>query len=326
MRSWIVLAILMASATAAVEPMTAARPASIAQPCSVSEPRLRRPRLSAAPIAQPLAWHTNYAAALRRAKQQRRPLLLYFCDQRSNTACRQFESETLALRAVQQRLATCVLVRLPLGAISATGTSARKVLQHASLAEMHGMPGVAIIDFAHPLAPHYGFVVSQLPFQRKKYFQRDTFHGSKSLITLLDLPPGSLTQRTLIYAVRMQHESPRSTAGRMDADLTEDARKHSAHQASIQLQGHHNWDARFAEINQRLAEDLVPIEVCAESWPGENLLEAAVECVYSWRRSEGHWSGVSAYHPVYGYDMARGANGIWYATGIFGKLRPRAAR
>ncbi|MCG8586150.1 MAG: hypothetical protein MI757_15690, partial [Pirellulales bacterium] len=87
--------------------------------------------------------------------------------------------------------------------------------------------------------------------------------------------------------------------------------------------GHQRWDERFRSIKARISSDLVPVEVCAESWPGENLVEAAIECVYSWRRSDGHWRSVSAYHPIYGYDMARGTNGVWYATGVFGKYRTR---
>jgi len=49
------------------------------------------------------------------------------------------------------------------------------------------------------------------------------------------------------------------------------------------------------------------------------LLAAAIECVRCWRLSSGHWGAVRESHPVYGYDMKRGDNGIWYATGIFGR-------
>jgi hypothetical protein len=59
--------------------------------------------------------------------------------------------------------------------------------------------------------------------------------------------------------------------------------------------------------------------VCAESWPGENLVEAAIECVRCWRLSSGHWEAVRTQHTVYGYDMKRGSNDVWYATGIFGR-------
>ena len=84
-------------------------------------------------------------------------------------------------------------------------------------------------------------------------------------------------------------------------------------------QGHHNWQNRFERINAKLSAGLLAQEVCAESWPGQGLLEAARECVHSWRQSPGHWDAVKTQHPVFGYDMQRGANGVWYATGIFGR-------
>ena len=59
-------------------------------------------------------------------------------------------------------------------------------------------------------------------------------------------------------------------------------------------------------------------EVVAESWPSENLVEACIDCVDSWRHSPGHWEAVRSRHPLFGFDIQRGRNGIWYATGIFG--------
>jgi len=283
-----------------------------------------KPARAATPAVEsmaPLAWHTDYRIAFGQAKKKQKRLFIYFCDTNTSRFCNEFESDTLADSNVRRLLAQYELLRLPLGATTTTGTTERVVLEHASLAEMRSMPGIAIVELAERASPHYGYVVSQIPFQAKKYFQRDDFHSVRSLAVLLALPSASLTQRTMIYAVRTHHESPASVTGKLSAYLTDESRKHSEHQARIQLQGHHGWDERFAAINTRLESELVPVEVCAESWPGENLAEAAIECVYSWRRSAGHWSAVSAYHPHYGYDMRRGANGIWYATGIFGKSR-----
>ena len=62
-----------------------------------------------------------------------------------------------------------------------------------------------------------------------------------------------------------------------------------------------------------------PVEVVAESWPNQNLIDSCVDCVHSWRQSPGHWSAVQARQASYGYDIRRGGNGIWYATGIFAK-------
>jgi hypothetical protein len=104
----------------------------------------------------------------------------------------------------------------------------------------------------------------------------------------------------------------------MDANLLSEAESHSQYQARIRLQGHHRWAARFPRINALLPQGLTAREVCAESWPGESLVEAAIECVRCWRLSSGHWSAVRARQGRYGYDIKRGGNGIWYATGIFG--------
>lgn len=136
---------------------------------------------------------------------------------------------------------------------------------------------------------------------------------------MLDLPPGTLTQRTLIYAVRTHPERPESTDGQPDPYLFDEAESHSEYQARIRLQGHHAWESRFHRINARLPAGCLASEVCAESWPGQGLLESAIECVRCWRFSSGHWSAVRQRHQVYGYDMKRGDNGVWYATGIFGR-------
>jgi hypothetical protein len=141
----------------------------------------------------------------------------------------------------------------------------------------------------------------------------------EQLEVIANLPPGTPTQRALIYAIRIHPDAPASTNGTFDPMLAKEAESHSLHQARIQRQGHHNWDARFRRINAVLPAGLVACEVCAESWPGESLVEAAIECVRSWRTSSGHWRAVRTACPVYGYDMKRGSNGVWYATGIFGQ-------
>jgi hypothetical protein len=136
------------------------------------------------------------------------------------------------------------------------------------------------------------------------------------MAVILNLPPGTLTQRTIIFAVRIHPDKPASTDGEVLPVLLEEAQEHSQYQANIRQQGHQFWDSRFRRILARLPGGISPREVCAESWPGENLVEAAVECVRCWRTSSGHWSAVRAQQRFCGYDMKRGANGVWYATGI----------
>ena len=133
---------------------------------------------------------------------------------------------------------------------------------------------------------------------------------------ILTLPPGTLTQRTLIYAVRIHPDHPASTDGELLPELLEEAESHAQYQADVRVQGHHFWDSRFRRILSRLPGGGSPREVCAESWgrrePGRSghrvrpLLAAFVRPLE--RRA--------AASRFFGYDMKRGANGVWYATGI----------
>ena len=173
------------------------------------------------------------------------------------------------------------------------------------LVEMRGGAGLFVVDHAHDA--WRGRIVSVLPQTPGKYYRFAPNH----LDELASLPAGSLTQRSMILAVRLHPENPRSTEGFCDPGLCGEAEAHSAHQARIRRQGHHGWETRSQRLGGAAAE------VCAESWENQDLLDSCVDCVASWRQSSGHWRGVSGSHSAYGYDIRRGSNGIWYATGIF---------
>jgi len=263
--------------------------------------------------AAKLAWHTSYAQAVEVAIQEEKMLLLCFHHPGGSALCDRFARQALAEPGVAERLQHYVRARLPVNTTIAGKEGEIALLEHAGFAEMLGRPGVAIVDYAHRGAPYYGHVVSTFPFLNGRPYT------AEETAVILDLPPGTLTQRTLIYAVRTHPDAPASTNGELAPYLAEQARQHSQHQARIRRQGHHNWGSRFHRINARLPRGLLACEVCAESWPGDRLVEAAIECVRCWRLSSGHWRSVRARHPVYGYDMKRGTNGVWYATGIFGR-------
>jgi len=260
--------------------------------------------------AQEPAWLTDYAEAVALAKGEGKMLLVFFYNSGKN--CARFEAGTLADAKVRSKLQSFVCARLPLSTKVEVDGAEVRLLDRSRFKDMLGCPGIAIIDYAHKDAKYYGCVVSTFPLTSK------LFYTPRQMAVILDLPPGTLTQRTLIYAVRIHPEKPASTAGKPDQHLLAEAESHSNHQARICLQGHHGWESRFQHISARLPSGLCAKEVCAESWPGENLVEAAVECVRSWRCSDGHWSAVRGRHRVFGYDMKRGRNGVWYATGIFG--------
>ncbi|QDU31877.1 hypothetical protein ETAA8_70380 [Anatilimnocola aggregata] len=264
----------------------------------------------------PVNWLEDYRAATKQAADAKQLLMLWFFDPAKADENEKFAASVLGAEQLRPSLREMTLVKLPVSAAIKTADLETKLLEHAAFSEMLKGPGIAMIDFRDAERKEYGFVVSVYPFRRGAI-------TASRLQVMCDLPAGSLTQRALMFAVRTHPAAPKSAWSPYSGYLTQEAEKHSTHQASINLQGHHNWEARFHQINQGLAtrvggSSFSSKEVCAESWPGQTLLDAAEECVHSWSQSSGHWSAVSAAHGYFGYDMKRGSNGVWYATGIFG--------
>lgn len=262
-------------------------------------------------VADENVWLEDYGDAMSLAKRTNRMMLVYFYKddfevQQSSLCKKLTDDERLKPLAAKH-----VLVRLPVSYRSQVNGEQIQLIRHRCFAELRGKPGFAVIDFEDPSREYYGHVISIYPL---------SLPGAqtvKNLRALLSLPTGSLTQRTLILAVRIHPEGPQSTDGTMLATLAHETESHSLYQARITNQGHHNWESRFHRINGEIPGGGLATEVCAESWPGEGLIAAAIDCVQSWRQSSGHWSAVRRRHQYYGYDMKRGRNGIWYATGIF---------
>ncbi|PHS13228.1 MAG: hypothetical protein COA78_07305 [Blastopirellula sp.] len=260
-------------------------------------------------------WHTNYAKAVKSATRHQKRLLILFINPEKNELAEQFEDEVLADAGIRSKLKSYELAKLSTETLFMVDGEETRLMEHDSFSHLYQDHGIAVVDYSNRDSENFGYVVSAFGFRDGR------FRSIKETKTILELPPGSLTQRTLIYAVRMHPEQPKSSGGLLRRLLSKATQSHSELQANITLQGHHSWETRFHEISAKLPAELVPTEVCAESWPGQNLEDAAIECVRSWRHSSGHWSAVSDKNVYYGYDMKRGNNGTWYATGIFARKR-----
>jgi hypothetical protein len=308
--------LVLAVAVGVASPIEAAGPAKkSARPA----PRKLLPEPTPDPISSnEIDWSGDYGDAMQRAELGHKMLLVYFYNPDGSANQNRFERESLAdAEAVKTLKTDYIAVRVPLDYTVSIGGEQTVLLSHSSFKELHNRAGLAIIDFLHDTEDLNGNVVSVLPLDNGKYYRFDPQH----LATLLQLPAGTLTQRTMIFAVRVHPENPKSTTGAPDNTLFDEAREHSHHQARIRNQGHHNWGQRFARIIGRLPGGLLAKEVVAESWPNEGLVDACVDCVDSWRQSSGHWGAVRNTQQRYGYDIKKGSNGIWYATGIFGDHR-----
>jgi hypothetical protein len=262
--------------------------------------------------AKTLEWHSDYAAAHAKAKSERRMLLVNFVPDGDSRMQGQLDKSIETDRSLQRQLRPMVLVRLPQDYESKAADHGGRLVDHSAFAHLSGRTGVAIVDLKHTGTPYYGSVVTALPFSSGKYYRWRNNHFKVAL----GLPPGTITQRTMVWAVRIHPEAPASTAGRCHKGLAEAAERHSEYQARIGVQGHHRWEQRFHQV-RAVTDANGASEVVAESWPDQNMIDSCIDCVSSWRHSPGHWGAVRGRQRLFGYDIRRGRNGIWYGTGIF---------
>jgi hypothetical protein len=291
--------------------------------CLMSGNRGTAVEFKTAILRNEVIWHTDYDQAYVAAKRDHKFLLVFF-DPHSSIHTAGLTSgladdsidRQLAASRSREQLADYVFARVSMDVTYREGGKQLRLVDHPSFAELRNNGGVAVIDLAHSDASYYTYVVSVLPLAPGRYYR----FRPEYMNVLLDLPEGTLTQRTMVFAVRIHPEAPASTTTKASPVLNDEAASHSRYQAQIGVQGHHQWESRFQRIIGRLfgrGTPGTPKEVVAESWPNQNLIDSCIDCVASWRQSSGHWAAVNARHDSYGYDIQRGSNGIWYATGIF---------
>jgi len=255
-----------------------------------------------------LEWRTDYNAAYQAARQGKRMLLI---NMTGPNAQQESVDRYMDQQNMHDRLDRVERLRLPVDAEIVVNGKSQRLLSFPAFAELQGGPGFVLLDLRHAGTQYYGAAVSVLPYARGKFYHWQNSH----LHVMLDLPPGTLTQRTMIWAVRTHPEGPASTYGMHHPTLASGATQHSTYQASLGVQGHQNFESRYGQLSGAAGGSVS--EVVAESWPGQNMIDSCIDCVQSWRHSPGHWRGVAGRHRAFGYDIRRGRNGIWYGTGIF---------
>lgn len=258
-----------------------------------------------------LEWRTDYNKAYQAAKRSKRMLLINLTSTSTNNVQSSVDNYIATNATVQKKLQNVERLRLPVDAEITVDGKPQRLLSFAAFSQLQNGPGFVLLDLKNEGANYYGHLVNVLPYSSGKYYHWQ----NNSLSVVLDLPPGTLTQRTMIWAVRTHPEAPQSTYGAHHPTLANGAASHSSYQANIGQQGHQNFGSRFHQLSG--ATGGAVSEVVAESWPGQNMIDSCIDCVRSWRGSSGHWRGVSGRHRAFGYDIRRGGNGIWYGTGIF---------
>ncbi len=123
----------------------------------------------------------------------------------------------------------------------------------------------------------------------------------------LILEPGTLSRRTLTWAIRVSKgygESTRlrSADGRPSEQLMSWAQKNSKLQCRYGC-GHHAGGPMRSEI--------------ASPGSGDDIVGGALNMVRIWRSSPPHYGSMVRFHSRFGYDMYANSRTHWYGTGRF---------
>ena len=256
-------------------------------------------------------WHDDYVEATDQAIKEKKDLVIYFYGKENLDSA--FENV-----AIKKRLEKFVCLRVPVD----YQFNDKKLLSYPVLSDMMGKPGLVVVSYHNPKLSSFAAPISVHPLTRSRY-QWVPAYGVNQMKITLDLPgTATLTQRSMIYAIRVHPEVPQSVFSTCHPAFLQHAKSHAKRQAQMQNQHHadlistSNWLRGKVDMGFGGAS-----EVVAESWGhfvgGENVMEGCYACVDAWRHSSGHWGAVSRRHIYFGYDIAQGRDGTWYACGIF---------
>lgn len=259
-----------------------------------------------------LDWHTDYEAAYGEAAREHKMLFILFRDEQRPQVSDAYERDILSSSDLEPALARVVRVVLPLDANRPTVIPELpdlKLIAHNAFKYMYGRQGIAMIDLTSPESEHYGQVVSAHPFTPGKHYT------ATSTKIVLGLPTGTVTQRALIYAVRLHPAAPISTTdGKCHSYLCKQAREASNLMAMYGSVGHHDWGNRQGTIAAQTGRSAMEVAAMAGN---TSLIDAAVQVVDQWYGSPAHWGIMSTPAAIFGYDLVRDSAGNWWGTGLF---------
>lgn len=261
-----------------------------------------------------LEWHTSYTNAYRQAKEEHKQLVLFFRDEKDLLTAAKLEEDALAKPELKEPLARLVRVVINTTTLAPAAKAAKpedkpaKLLDYSCFTHMQKQAGLAIVDLVDDKDHLFGKCVSAHPFSS------NTLANYSTVKIMLELPRGTITQRTLTYVLRTHPEQPASVWGQGDPMLFEQCRSASQLMVNYGSVGHHDWGNRSALVGGHFG--VSPMEV-ASIGGGATLFEAAQSAVNVWRGSGVHWGMMITPNRFFGYDMVQAPNGTWFANGIF---------
>ncbi len=245
--------------------------------------------------AEPLVWHDDYFTAYRDAERQQKQLFIFFRDERDSAAADSYELTVLTDDSLQESLRKMVLAVIPVDV--SIPESDERLLDYDAFQHQQHRQGIAVVDLVESGSDLHGKVVSAHPFTRGRHLT------AASTKIVLDLPRGTITQRSLIYAARINPYRPAGAQGEAAPELLDFAQRHCGTMCSWNSMHHSSYGG---------------MEIVANNGAGATIVDTAKSFIRMWQGSPAHWGILSGGHAKFGLDMKRSPSGHWYATGVFG--------
>ncbi len=248
----------------------------------------------AAQAAEPLTWHEDYFTAYKEAEREHKQLFIFFRDEQQGHVADSYEFNELTDEALEPGLRKMVLAVLPLDAT--IQNTQEQLLDHEAFVHQQHRQGIAVVDLVDSGSSLHGKVVSAHPFTEGRHMT------SESTKLVLELPRGTITQRSLIYAARLNPYQPAGVKGKATNKLLDFAAGHCGTMCSWSSMHHSSYGGA---------------EIVANLGSGKTIVDTAKAAIAMWQGSPPHWGILTRQYRNFGLDMKRSASGHWYATGVF---------
>lgn len=269
--------------------------------------------------SEELGWHRDYLTAYREAAEQKRYLLMLF--QESTLKGSSLSSSAMFAPSMRPMLEQFSRVELPLDATLPRKTDSEEeeveqqsdvpelLLEHRSFRHLGVRPGLAIVDLTDPESADYARVVSVIPLPK------DGAITDLDLMLALDLPTGSISQRTLLFTIRRTIPDTSLSMREFSSDLIELAHRNCRYMAHAGQLGSFDEDFRQQKVTETFGPQAELKQLLYATEAEATIHDAALQAVESWIQSPESFDVLNGPAQTTGMDMFQDPeSGRWYVT------------
>lgn len=255
-----------------------------------------------------LTWHQDYQTAYQQAIQQRQRLLVVFRDTIDPDSINS-PSTGLAGPELTPLLTDFVRLAMPANTTIPGQEGGTLLLEHRAFRHLNVQPGIVIVDLTDPESAWYGRVVSALPQPPGGRYTAELVQP------FLDLPPGTVTHRSLLFAMRNANPQSQFAAIVGLDTLNRLADRNCRFMAQYGQTGAFDAAHRQSVIETEFGPDAQVRELTFATDDNRTIQDAAILAVESWIADRDNFRMLNGAVDAYGLEMFQTPDsGRWFVT------------